>query len=141
MWTDPSLPWVLGAPRRSRLIQLSACGALNRHRTGRARRKWSACSRESLFHLRKESAQNLVPTHLGTTHDGSGVGQRESGPGLSPGSSPDTTLPNSPLPELFSLQEINILLPFSTWQVPRHPPIPSSNSTSSVRPSLLIPWD
>ena len=60
---------------------VSACGALNRHRTGRARRKWSLCSRESLFHLRKKSAQNLVPAHLGTTHHGSGVGQRESGPG------------------------------------------------------------
>lgn len=72
-------PWV--SPRRSHLIQLSVCGALNRHRTGRARRKWSLCSRDSLFHLRKKSAQNLVPAHLGTTHHGSGVGQRESGPG------------------------------------------------------------
>ena len=145
--TDPTLPQVWAVPPYSHLIQVSARAALNRHSTGGAGGKLlSPCSRESLLHLREKSTQNLETCRSPNS-------ARHNPPWQWDGSEqPDqaprpftwlisfTTAPRLPSSRAIFFTGINILPSFSTWQAPTHPPIPRSNSTSSVRPSLLIPW-
>lgn len=138
----PTCPGSRVSPRRSHLIQLSACGALNRHRTGRARRKWSLLKGITVP-FKKKVCTELGPSSPRHNHHGSGVGQRESGPGTRACHLAHLLTPLSPTPlfQSYFLCRNKCLASLLYLAGSDTSSNTSSNSTSSVRPSLLILWD